>query len=189
MAKSATEDCNSNVTVFGIVPRYDGLNEKVRSVNRLLRIYCRNMDIRLVGHENIKLSKHLNRSDMHLNYLDTPILTFIFLNVLNSLFLEQWLKSKGSYNPDKNSSRSDTLNKVAFLHRKFTTNLFFGQLNVKSVRNEFEAFLIEDKSEVFLISESKLNSSFLDAQFKIPDYGIFRRDWDKYAGSLMFYIN
>ena len=80
------------------------------------------------------------------------------------------------YNSDKNSSRSETLNKVAFLHRKFTTNLFFGQLNVKSVRNEFEALLIEDKSEVFLISESKLDSNFLDAQFKIPDYGIFRRD-------------
>ena len=38
-AKSISKDCNSNVTVSGIVPRYGKLNEKVRSVNRLLRIY------------------------------------------------------------------------------------------------------------------------------------------------------
>ena len=40
LAKSVSKDCNSNVTVSGIIPRYGKLNEKVRSVNRLLRIYC-----------------------------------------------------------------------------------------------------------------------------------------------------
>ena len=56
--------------------------EKVRSVNRLSRIYCRNMDTRFVGHENINPSKQLNCSGLHLNHL---ILTVSFLNVLNSL--------------------------------------------------------------------------------------------------------
>ena len=89
LAKSISKDCNSNVTISGIVPRYGKLNEKVRSVNRLLRIYCRNMDMRFVGHENINPSKHLNRSGLHLNHLGTPILTVNFLNVLNSLDSEQ----------------------------------------------------------------------------------------------------
>ena len=39
LAKSISKDCNSNVTVSGIVPRYGKLNEKVRSVNLLLQIY------------------------------------------------------------------------------------------------------------------------------------------------------
>ena len=85
LAKSISNDCDNHVTVSGIVPRYGKLNEKVRSVNRLLRIYCRNMDMRFVGHENINPSKHLNRSGLHLNHLGTPILTANFLNVLNSL--------------------------------------------------------------------------------------------------------
>ena len=85
LAKSISKDCNSNVTVSGIVPRYGKLNEKVRSVNRLLRIYCRNMDMRFVGHENINPSKHQNRFGVYLNHLDTPTLTVNFLNVLNSL--------------------------------------------------------------------------------------------------------
>ena len=89
LARSISKDCNSNVTVSGFVPRYGKLNEKVRSVNRLLRIYCRNMDMRFVGHENINPSKHLNRSGLHLNHLGTPILTARFLNVLNSLDSEQ----------------------------------------------------------------------------------------------------
>ena len=68
LAKSITKDCKSNVTVSVIVPTYGKLNEKVRSVNRLLQIYCRNMDIRFVGHENINPSKHLNCSGLHLNH-------------------------------------------------------------------------------------------------------------------------
>ena len=69
LAKSIRTDCNNNVTVSCILPRYGKLNEKVRSVNRLSRIYCKNMDIRFVGHENINPSKHLNRSGLHINHL------------------------------------------------------------------------------------------------------------------------
>ena len=89
LAKSISKDCNSSVTVSGIVPRYGKLNEKVRSANRLLRIYCRNMDMHFVGNENINPSKHLNRSRLHLNHLGTPILSADFLNVLDSLDSEQ----------------------------------------------------------------------------------------------------
>ena len=61
----------------------------MRSINRVLQIYCRNKDIRFVGHKNINPSKHLNRSGVHVNHLDTPILTVNFLNVLNSLDSKQ----------------------------------------------------------------------------------------------------
>ena len=40
-----------------------------------------------------------------------------------------------------------------------------------------------------MVSESKLDSSFPEAQFKIPGYRIFRQVQDKYGGGLMFYIN
>ena len=64
-------------------------------------------------------------------------------------------------------------------------------MNVNSVRNKFEAleFLIKDKFDVFLVGESKLDSSFPETQFKLPGYRIFRQDQDKYGGGLMFYIN
>ena len=149
------------------------------------------MGIRLVDLDNINPSKYLNRSGLHLNHLCTSILSVNFLSVLNRLDSEQWLKSKGSNNSDKNSGKSEALNEVTFLRRKFTKNLFFGHLNLNSIRNKFEAleFLIKDRFDVFLVSESKLHSSFPEAQFKIPGYRIFRQDRVKYGGGLMFYIN
>ena len=73
LAKSISKDCNSNVTVSGIVPRYGKLNETCQSSStNLLQKY---------GHafpENINTSKHLNRSGLHLNHLGTPILTVNF---------------------------------------------------------------------------------------------------------------
>ena len=149
------------------------------------------MGIRLVGLDNINPSKHLNRSGLHLNHLCKSILSVSFLSVLNSLDSEQWLKSKGSNNSDKNSGKSEALNEVTFLRRKFTKHLLFGHLNLNSIRNKFEAleFLIKDRFDVFLVSENKLHSSFPEAQFKIPGYRIFRQDRVKYGGGLMFYIN
>ena len=175
LAKSISKDCSSNVTVSGIVPRYGKLNEKVRSVNRLLRIYCRNKNMRYVGHDNINPTKHLSRSGLHLNHLGTPILSVNFLNVLNSLDSEQLLKSKGSKNSDKNSGKSENLNEVTFLHQKFTKNLFFGHLDVHSVRNKCKAleFLIKDKFDVFLVSESKLIQVSLKLNSKSQVIGFF----------------
>ena len=184
LTKSITKDCNSDVIVSGIVGRYSKLNEKGRSVNRLLQIYCRNLDIRFVGRENINPSKHLNRSALHLNHLGTPVLTVNFLDVLNSLDSEQWLEWKGSSNSDKNSSKSEALNEVTFLSRKFTKNIFFGHLNINYVKNKFEAleFSTKDKFGVFLVSESNLDSSFPETQFRIPTYWIFRQGPNKYGG-------
>ena len=74
--------------------------------------------------------------------------------MLNSLDSGQYLKSKDSKNSDKNSCKSEALNEVTFLRLKFTKNLFFGHLNVNSVRNKFEAleFLVKDKFDAFLVS-------------------------------------
>ena len=82
------------------------------------------------------------------------------------------------HNSDKNSSQSEALNEVTFYGRKFTKNPIFEHLNINSLRNKFEAleFLIKGKSNIFLVSESKLNSSFPEAQFKIPGYRIFCQD-------------
>ena len=47
---------------------------------------------------------------------------------------------------------------------KHPKNVFLGHLNVNSLRNEFESVneLIKDTFDIFLVSESKLDSSFPD---------------------------
>ena len=58
------------------------------------------------------------------------------------------------------------------------------------MRNKF-AFaqdLIRD-FDIFLISESKLDDTFPNKQFKIDHYKIFRLDRNKYGEGLIVYVN
>ena len=43
--------------------------------------------------------------------------------------------------------------------------------------------------DIFLISESKLDSTFPNAQFKITDFKIFRYDRNGFGGGLLLYVN
>ena len=47
---------------------------------------------------------------------------------------------------------------------------------------------VKDKFDVFLVSGSKLDFSFPEAQFEILGYRIICLDRDEYGGGLMFYI-
>ena len=49
--------------------------------------------------------------------------------------------------------------------------------------------MIKDNFDIFLESESKLDSSFPDSQFPITDYHIVRKDQNKNGGRILFYIN
>ena len=67
----------------------------------------------------------------------------------------------------------------------------FGHLNVNSLRNRFEMQeeLIKDKTEIFLISETKLDSSFRSGQFATKGYITpFRLDRNRNGGGLLFYV-
>ena len=43
--------------------------------------------------------------------------------------------------------------------------------------------------DIFLISESKLDSTFPNAQFKITSFKIFRYDRNRFGGGLLLYVN
>ena len=43
--------------------------------------------------------------------------------------------------------------------------------------------------DIFLISESKIDSTFPNMQFKINGYKLFRRDRNRFGGGLMLYLN
>ena len=61
-------------------------------------------------------------------------------------------------------------------------NLFYGYLNVNSIRNKITF-------DIFLISETKIDDSFPSAQFQIEGYKSFRKDRDAFGGGLLFYVN
>ena len=77
-------------------------------------------------------------------------------------------------------------------HRyKNPKKIIIGHLNVNSLRNKFIAAeeLIKNKTDVCLISETKIGESFSNQQFKISGYKMFEKDRDRFGRGLMFYVN
>ena len=64
-------------------------------------------------------------------------------------------------------------------------------MNVNSIRNKFVSIqeLIRRTFDIFLISETKIDDSFPNAQFKIEGFKSFRKDRDAFGGGLLFYVN
>ena len=63
-------------------------------------------------------------------------------------------------------------------------------LRINSIRSKFEIMAdIISNFSVFLISKSKLDSSFPNSRFKINSYEIFRRDRNRFARGLLLYVN
>ena len=64
-------------------------------------------------------------------------------------------------------------------------------LNVNSIRNKFVSIqeLIKSTFDLFLISETKIDGSFPNVQFKTEGYKSFRKDRDHFGGGLLFFVN
>ena len=80
------------------------------------------------------------------------------------------------------------LNKTKSKHPK---TLFFGHLNINSIKNKFESVqeIIQNTFDIFLSIETKIYSSFLSKQFSVPEYQRFRKDSNAYSEGLLFYVN
>ena len=82
----------------------------------------------------------------------------------------------------------DGFTKVGLLRKKHIKNLFFGHLNIKSLRKKREYLepLIRNHVDIFLVSETKLDSSSLGSEYTIPGYMLFRKDRNQHGGALFF---
>ena len=102
---------------------------------------------------------------------------------------QHFSKSSPSSTDYVNDSLSDLV--TIKVHRlEDFKNLVIGHLNVNSIRNKFEMMAdIRSNFSIFPISESKFDSSFPDSKFIINVYKIFRRDWNRYDGGLLLFVN
>ena len=66
-------------------------------------------------------------------------------------------------------AKGNTLTSIKSIKVKHPKNLFFGHLNVHSIRNKFVSTqeLVKSTFDIILISETKINDSFPNGRFKI----------------------
>ena len=155
--------------------------------------------IDLILHDNINVRRHLNKGKLHLN--DTGISRFVrnFRDFLN-LFETTWHESTHNLlNVSSPSSLSgypslstidNDLWKIQQQRIIYAKNIIIGHLDINSIRNKFDTLdNIVKAFDIFLISESKLDNTFLINQFAIGGYKVFRRDRKRFEGGLILYIN
>ena len=93
------------------------------------------------------------------------------------------------------SESSDTLNDdlvgLSEQWLMYPKNLIIGHLNINSVRNTFSSFqqTVLSKTDVFLLSETKIDDLFADSQFFAVGLKMYCKDKTKSGGGLLIYIN
>ena len=92
------------------------------------------------------------------------------------------------------SGSDDTVIDIAQLEslRKHNKDILMCHLNINSIQNKFEelaATVKKIRAHIMLISETKIDASYPDAQFSIPDYTLYRNDRRKGGGGIMALVS
>ena len=93
------------------------------------------------------------------------------------------------------SESPDTLNDnlIGLSKQRLTypKDLIIGHLNINSVRNKFSSLqqTVLSKTDIFLLSETKIDDSSPNSQFLTEDLKIYRKYRTKTGGGLLLYVN
>ena len=70
-------------------------------------------------------------------------------------------------------------------------NVIIDHLNVNSLRNKIIAIekLMQYEVDICLFSETKLDETFPNQQFKIYGYKMYHRNRNKHSGGVLCYVN
>ena len=83
----------------------------------------------------------------------------------------------------------DFLDQQVKFRNQYPKNLISGHLNINGLRNKFvHDMLSEYLLDAFFILESKLDSSFPNAQFQVPGFKHYRADRNAHGGGIAAYI-
>ena len=144
----------------------------------------------MISHRNINPKRHLDRSRLHLNDAGVSLFFRNFRDFLNN-FDKFWLQNKhnltaySSLSFNANISYTPmTKNDLLEIQQQRVGNaksIIVRHLNINSIRNKFiYAESIVKAFDLFLISESKLDSTFSMKQFHIFGFKVFRRDRNQF---------
>ena len=85
----------------------------------------------------------------------------------------------------------DIFQDLRLVRNRCRNNVIISHLNINSLRNKFHDLsdLFSDRLvDILFISETKLDSTFTQAQFDAPGYNSFRKDRNCHGGGLLAYI-
>ena len=165
---------NNTVIVSSIVLRDDENLKNADDVNIILEELCDSNNVGMISHRNINPKRHLNRSRLHLNDAGVSLFVRNFRNFLNNFDKTCQNKhrlaaySSLSFNANISSTplANNDLLEIQQQRVDNAKSIIVGHLNINPIRNK--SILTEsivNAFDLFLISESKLDSTFPINQF------------------------
>ena len=172
------------------------LDKKVQGLNNRLKNYCSQTNIECIENNNVK-EEHLGKKKFHLNKRGNNIfannlLKFLRSNFWDAEFLNCFVESKEHKSERHDISSDDpSFSSLKSVRRKNLRRVIFAHLNLNSLRNKFDALVdqIKRNVDILVISETKLDESFPEGQFKIPGFtSPFRRYRNEFGGRIMVFV-
>ena len=92
---------------------------------------------------------------------------------------------------DQSNDAADIFTFLSKTRVKNYNRIIVSHININSLRNKFEILsaIVSDKLDLLLVSETKLDSSFLSTSFLLPGFSKpLRRDRTAFGGGIMLFI-
>ena len=101
------------------------------------------------------------------------------------------ISTENILNTNTSNEAKNENNLLKNLRLKNTNKVIIGHININSLRNKFELLteMVRDKVDLRMISETKLDSSFPNAQFYLKSYSKpYRLDRNSKGGGIILYV-
>ena len=163
--------------ISGIIPSTRA-NVDISDVNeKILKLYKKN-NFEFIEHPQIT-TDYLWNDVIHLQDTGKSLTCQKLINRVSRFLSEltSWYNSNSSSTePPFSSSQNDSLDakaKLTEMKSQSPDKVILGLLNINSIQNKFDGlkYVIDNKIHIFLISKTKLDDSFLTAQFLIEGFG------------------
>ena len=197
----------NDVFISGIIYSSKADIGMIRRLNEKLNSLCKIYSFIFIDNYNIN-KMHIWRDGIHLNKSGEIILAKSYIKYLNDFLCRRSCLDpgceidKGTYHRlDISSSSSmidnstdkdtDFLTILGKLRLKNVNRIIFANININSIRNKFHLLTsdINNKIDILMISETKLDNSFPNGEFIIPGYTEpYRMDRNSHGGGILLYI-
>ena len=186
---------STSIAFSSIINRKDKTNiqKTLTDTNARLKNFCKQKGISFIDNSGIQ-EFHLGKSKLHFHRkgnrafakklshnINRAVSSFFpyDLVTVNECLSNTLEKAKSGTNSSLQTMRMDNLNKLVFAH-----------LNINSIQNKFESLadIIKDNIGILMISETKVDDSFLDGRFFLDGFGTpFRLDRNGNGGGIMLF--
>ena len=130
-----------------------------------------------------------NSDDQNLSSKDASVLELSFSHIQD--YIVQSPDSDTRTHVTEVNDNKELFDTLKHTRLKYKKNFLISHLNINSLRNKYEELkeiLTERLSDVLVVSETKLDSSFPNAQFQCSQYISYRRDRTARGGGIIAYV-